>query len=164
MEDRYLVLRLFLIIVTILPIALFTSCTTSFQDRQIKNIPGEWEVFQTTTLFAEFLENGFNPTEPPIEESGDLGFFDFSKTTVNYAFVRNDSLFSGSGSYSVDRNRISQKIIFSSDEDFLLLPPDDKPHRLIFNRSDEGVIMLLNFTPEELGPGEGYTLFLRKVD
>lgn len=145
-------------------VSLAVSCTTSFQDRQIKNIPGEWEVFQTTTLFAEFLENGFNPTEPPIEESGDLGFFDFSKTTVNYAFVRNDSLFSGSGSYSVDRNRISQKIIFSSDEDFLLLPPDDKPHRLIFNRSDEGVIMLLNFTPDELGPGEGYTLFLRKVD
>lgn len=142
---------------------LLSSCTTSFQDRQIKDIPGEWEVFQATTQIAEFLENGANPIEPPIEESGDLGFFDFSKTTVKYAFVRNDSFLSGSGSYSIDRNRISQKIVFSIGEDFLLLPPDERPHRLIFNTSDQGVIMLLNFTPEELGPGEGYTLFLKKV-
>ncbi|NBC02285.1 MAG: hypothetical protein GVY20_01125 [Bacteroidetes bacterium] len=159
MEDRYLVLRMFLIIVTILPIALFTSCTTSFQDRQIKNIPGEWEVFEVTTDFVNF-----EPFKPPIEESGELGFFEFTKSTVTYNFIRNDSLFTGSGPYSIDRNRAPQKIIFTFKEDFLLLPPDDKPHSLIFNKTDDGVIMILNFRPQDPEPAIGYTLVLRKID
>jgi len=164
MEQNTYVRKLSILIVLAGLMSLAASCTTSFQDRQIKDMPGEWEVFKTTTLFADFLENGFNPLEPRIEESGDLGIFDFSQRTVNYTYLRNDTLYTGSGDYSIDRERNSQKIIFSSDEAFLLLPPDQMPHNLIFNGTGEYVIMILNFTPEELGPGQGYTLFLRKID
>jgi len=145
--------------ILIFSVTLLLSCTTSFQDRQIKNIPGEWEVFKVTTNFVNFV-----PFKPPIEESGDLGFFEFTRSTVTYSFVRNDSLFTGSGPYSVDRNKKAQKIIFSSKEDFLLLPPDNIRHRLIFNTTDDGVIMILNFSPEDPAPGVGYTLVLQKVD
>jgi len=135
------------------------SCGTSFQDRQIKDIPGEWEVFEVTTNFVNF-----EPFKPPIEQSGNLGIFEFTKSNVTYSFVRDDSLFTGSGLYSLDRNKISQKIIFSSEENFLLLPPDNLKHSLIFNDTDNGVIMILNFWPEESEPAVGYTLVLRKID
>lgn len=158
MGDRYLVLRLFIILTATLPVAMFTSCTTSFQDRQIKNIPGEWEVIEVTTNFINHI-----PFKSSIEESGDLGFFEFTRSAVTYSFVRKDSLFSGSGSYSIEQNKNPQKIIFSSDEDFILLPPDNIRHRLIFNPTDNGVKMILNFSPEDPGPGVGYTLVLRKI-
>lgn len=135
------------------------SCTTSFQDRQIKDIPGEWEVFEVTTDFVNF-----KPFKPPIEESGEFGFFEFTKSTVTYSFVRNDSLFTGSGSYELEQKKYSQKIIFSSKENFLLLPPDNNRHSLIFNDTDNGVIMVLNFWPEDPEPAIGYTLVLRKID
>ena len=164
MEHNTYVRKLPILIVLAGLMSLAASCTTSFQDRQIKDMPGEWEVFKTTTLFADFLENGIDTFEPRIEETGDLGIFDFSQRTVNYTYLRIDSLYTGSGVYSIDRERNSQKIIFSSDEDFLLLPPDQMPHNLIFDGTGEYVIMMLTFTPEELGPGQGYTLFLRKID
>jgi len=135
------------------------SCGTSFQDRQIKDIPGEWEVFEVTTNFVNF-----EPFKPPIEQSGNLGIFEFTKSNVTYSFVRDDSLFTGSGLSSLDRNKISQKIIFSSEENFLLLPPDNLKHSLIFNDTDNGVIMILSFWPEDPEPAIGYTLVMRKID
>ncbi|MDX1590875.1 MAG: hypothetical protein R3283_02865 [Balneolaceae bacterium] len=147
----------------LLPIYFFISCTTSFQDRQIKNIPGEWEVYSITTLNADFSENGFDPLEPATEETGDLGFFEFTQSSVNYSFVRKDSLYSGNGIYSIDLNKTSTKIIYSISEDILLLPPDERPHDLIFNSENGEVIMLLTSYPQTAGVGESYTLYLRKV-
>ncbi len=159
MEANYFYNRVSSIYLVSVLLIVFASCTTSFQDRQIKDLPGEWEVFEITTLFINH-----EPFKPAIEETGDLGYFEFSKSSVNYTFVRNDSLYSGSGTYSIDRERKSQKIIFSSDEDFLLLPPDGIRHELLFSDTDKFVVMTLVYYPEGEGATEGFSLRLRKID
>lgn len=141
------------------PFFILSSCGKSFQDRQINDIPGEWEVFEIITLFIDHT-----PFKPSIEETGDLGIFKFTKSSVKFSFIRKDTLNTSSGPYSIDRNRVSQKIIFSSKENFMFLPPDSAKHELSFANPNNFIVMELVFYPTGEKPREGYILRLRKVD
>lgn len=75
------------------------------QEQASDSLMGEWNVVESTSIYAEFTPTGFNATET-VEESGDLGFFRFTDDLFEYQITRNDTLFEGNGSWDLEADRI----------------------------------------------------------
>ena len=86
------------------------------------SIEGVWDIIEITSLYAEFSENGFDPSET-ISETGQLGTFTFMQNSVDYTFTRNDTLYSGSKSWNLELEKIREG--FSKVNDFTLSIEDD---------------------------------------
>lgn len=85
------------------------SCSRDeVQARQ--SLEGSWNVVEITSIYGEFSGNGFNPTQT-IRETGALGSFDFSASTVDYSFTRNDTLFSGSAPWTLIYEKVNSGFI-----------------------------------------------------
>ena len=78
----------------------------SDDDQAINSIRGTWEVTSITSIYGQFVENGFNPSET-ITETGALGFFNFSNDAVAFEFTRNDTLYSGNDIWSITSEKVN---------------------------------------------------------
>lgn len=88
-------------------LVLFAACNKD-EIQAEKSIEGNWKVVEITSYYGEFFSNGgFDPSET-ILDSGDLGSFNFSENFVDYSFTRNDTLFSGNGSWVLELEKVNQ--------------------------------------------------------
>lgn len=94
-----------LIFGTIIISLMFNACRKD--EIQAENsLEGIWDIVTIHSTYGEFSENGSSPTEN-ISESGQLGTFDFMQEDVDFNFTRNDTLFSGSGSWDIETQRVN---------------------------------------------------------
>ena len=97
-----------LIVWAIIPIT-FLSCNKD-EIQAEKSLEGGWDVIEITSIYGEFFENGFDPSET-ITESGALGTFDFTGDSVDFDFTRNDTSYTGTGKWNIIAERIREGFI-----------------------------------------------------
>ncbi|KQC30532.1 hypothetical protein [Flagellimonas eckloniae] len=83
---------------------LFLSCSKDLEQGR-ESLIGTWKVTYIKSSYGEFFTNGAGSTEV-LEEDGDLGTFIFNETTVDFDFVRNDTLYAGSALWNLDLEKI----------------------------------------------------------
>lgn len=95
----------FLLFISLLTSLIFISCNND--EVQAENsLEGLWEINRINSRYGTFTANSFNPTET-VSDSGQLGTFLFGEETVDYSFMRNDSLFTGDGSWTLDLEKVN---------------------------------------------------------
>ena len=133
----------FPLILLLIFVFILASCSESYMERRIRELPGTWTVQTVELQRVKVHDNGLDPLEPPRTTTGDLGVFDFTKSEVDYDFIADDSLFSATGPYSITKNEVTSKIIFTQSDYMILLPPDDRVFELIFNDSGSDTKMFM---------------------
>lgn len=99
---------------------MFTGCKKD-DIQAAKSLKGEWDVVAISSFYAKFIENGFVPFET-IEESGQLGTFHFKEDSVDFNFMRNDTLYAGKAAWNLDLEKVRQG--FSRGNEFTLTIED----------------------------------------
>ncbi len=93
-----------LLLILSLPLLLFTCAKD--KDQAINSLNGNWEVVGINSVYGEFFENGFNPSET-VEEIGQLGTFNFSPDSVKFEYTRNDTLYTGSETWIISSEKVN---------------------------------------------------------
>ena len=78
---------------------LFNSCRKDEVQAE-RSLEGTWNVTAITSWYGLLDETSFN-AEETIEESGQLGTFEFGATSVDFNFTRNDTLYTGSSTWEL---------------------------------------------------------------
>ncbi len=85
------------------------SCGNT-EDDAADSIIGEWTVTEIISQYGSFSENAYN-NESSITEDGDLGTFHFDKDSVRFDYTRNDTLYTGSSSWSLNHERVNSGFV-----------------------------------------------------
>ncbi|MEK6154711.1 hypothetical protein WIW50_15690 [Flavobacteriaceae bacterium 3-367] len=118
---------------------------------------------QIKSFYGEFIENGLNGLAV-VDEVGDLGNFSFNDfNNMEYRLVRNDTVYSNSGIWSIQQDRFREIGFFETTKLSIIVP-----EVLIFdvdyeNSSSPHRKIRLFIEPDELGFGVAVELFLEKV-
>ncbi len=99
-------LKNIIFIIIFFPIAFQLASCTKDQVQAENSLEGIWEVTLIRSNYGMFSETVFNATES-IEESGELGTFNFMEDVVQYSFTRNDTLFNETSSWRIDLEKVN---------------------------------------------------------
>lgn len=84
---------------------LLTSCKKD-EVQARESIEGDWEVTAITSMYGEFFNGSFSSSQN-LTESGQLGTFSFTESTVEYSFTRQDTVYSGNGAWTLELERVN---------------------------------------------------------
>lgn len=93
-------------IFTLALVLLLISCSKDL-DQGIDSLRGTWQVTYIKSSYGEFFTNGFDTNEV-LEEEGDLGTFIFNEKTVDFDFIRNDTLYAGTALWKLDLEKVRE--------------------------------------------------------
>ncbi|WP_107038174.1 hypothetical protein [Brumimicrobium mesophilum] len=147
---------------------LFLSCNKD-EKQGIKSIVGTWNVNHIESIYGNYtIENnvviGTNETDR-INESGDLGQFNFGKNEVDFNFTRNDTVYSESSSWELQLEKVNSgftktnkwKLIIANEFTFDLTFEDDTK-----NSEKKADNVEFRHWPSESGFGVGFVMSLEK--
>ena len=98
-----------LLFLTIIISSMFMACNKD--ELQAENsIEGIWDIVEITSIYGEFSENGFSPSET-ISETGELGTFIFTHDSVDFHFTRNDTIYTGTESWNITAKKVREGFI-----------------------------------------------------
>ena len=91
-------------------IGMLVSACSKDEIQGENSLEGSWTINQIETVYGQFYIDdgrlsGSAQTESVLEK-GELGQFTFSKDVVAYNFVRNDTLFEGSGQWNLKLDKV----------------------------------------------------------
>lgn len=96
--------KIYLLALIMLPLLLIGCGRDEVQAEN--SLEGDWEVVAITSYYGEFSTTSFDATEI-IADSGQLGSFSFGADSVDYAFTRNDTLFTGSMAWNLAFEKVN---------------------------------------------------------
>ena len=86
-------------------IILLTSCTKDIVHAE-RSVRGEWKVTFIQSFYGTFTETSFN-ADDSVEETGDLGTFNFTTDSVTFNYTRNDTLYTGTRAWDLASERVN---------------------------------------------------------
>ena len=103
---------------------IYTSCNKD-EIQAVDSIEGEWNVIAISSLYGEFFESSFSASDK-ISESGQMGTFHFMEDSVDFNFMRNDTLYAGKAAWHLDLKKVNQGFFRTNEftltiEDYFLL-------------------------------------------
>jgi len=101
-------MRFFLFATCLLCLGLMSCGNT--QDDATDSIIGEWTVNEIISQYGTFSENEYLNTSS-LTEDGDLGTFNFDKDSVRFDYTRNDTLYTGSSSWTLNHERVNSGFV-----------------------------------------------------
>ncbi|MEO9512982.1 MAG: hypothetical protein ABJN84_07430 [Flavobacteriaceae bacterium] len=151
-----------MLILNLLPF-LFLSCSKDLEQGE-ESLTGTWNITYIKSIYGEFFTNGVDPTEV-LEEDGDLGTFLFGEETVDFNFVRNDTLYAGSAVWKLDLEKVRSGFFRSNA--FSLFIEDNFVFDAQFgdatrNAEKKATVLSLSELPME-GPGVAIVMELTKL-
>lgn len=114
MMKRYFFLMVFMA-------SMLVACSKNDEIQAADSLEGVWDIVAISSLYGEFFENGFNPSET-VTETTQLGSFHFMEDSVEYAFTRNDTLYTGIGTWELELEKVQEG--FSKSNKFTLTIED----------------------------------------
>lgn len=75
-----------------------------------ESLEGEWKIVSINSEYGTFTQSQFGSSFDPfdeVSENGDLGFFEFIESTVDFEFTRNDTMYTGNESWNLDLERVN---------------------------------------------------------
>lgn len=158
---------------SILPILTLSFLLLSACKKDIRHgensIKGIWKVVKIESLYADFTVNGddvsgFGESEKVLDE-GSLGHFNFSDSKVAYNFTRNDTLYSGKGSWELQLDKVNEG--FTKVNKWKLIIDNDYQLDVYFedgtkNAEKKATNVQFDSWPSESGSGVAYFIKLEK--
>jgi len=131
-----------------------------------ESLRGNWTVTQIKSYYGEFTENGHNGLDV-LEESDDLGYFNFSNGSMEYNYTRNDTVYSGQGPWDLTASSRRQMMVFKEVDFSLKVPNNDVNFEATFgggarNSEKDATKVELYQEPSEPGFGVATEIFLSK--
>lgn len=83
----------------------FFACQKNDEIQAEDSLMGVWDIVTVSSVYGDFFDNGFDPTET-ISESAPIGTFHFNKDAVEYNFSRNDTLFTGIATWQLELEKV----------------------------------------------------------
>ncbi|WP_422861865.1 hypothetical protein [Flagellimonas sp. W118] len=83
---------------------LSVSCSKD-EEQAYDSLIGSWTISEIKSIYPESPANGISSNEV-VEETGILGTFVFNKRTVNFDFVRNDTVYQGNATWNLDLEKV----------------------------------------------------------
>nr|WP_298793013.1 hypothetical protein [uncultured Allomuricauda sp.] len=78
---------------------LSVSCSKD-EEQAYDSLIGTWTISEIKSIYQEF------PANEVVEETGTLGTFVFNQRTVNFDFVRNDTVYQGNATWNLDLEKV----------------------------------------------------------
>ena len=142
---------------------LFLACNKDEMQAE-ESLEGEWEVVAADSHYGVVEEfdfgNSFSISES-ASDTGQLGTFLFTQNTVEFSFLRNDTLYEDSTSWNLDLER--QREGFSRTNRFTLTIDEDFLFEVTFGndiRNSEENATSITFIEEPNIPGPGVMIQL----
>lgn len=86
-------------LVLIMSFLLSVSCSKD-EEQAYDSLIGTWTISEIKSIYQEL------PTNEVVEETGTLGTFVFNQRTVNFDFVRNDTVYQGNATWNLDLEKV----------------------------------------------------------
>lgn len=109
------------VFVIIMMASMFVACKKDDKIQAEDSLEGVWDIVAISSMYGEFFENGFNPSET-VAETAQLGIFHFMEDSVEYSFTRNDTLYTGIGPWDLELEKVQEG--FSKSNRFTLTIED----------------------------------------
>jgi hypothetical protein len=116
MNSKHFIQSLLIIITS----AMFIGCNKDYI-QATDSIEGAWDLVAISSHYGEFSNNGVSPIGT-VSESGQLGTFYFTKDSVDFNFMRNDTLYAAKAAWSLDLEKVRSG--FTRENDFTLTIED----------------------------------------
>lgn len=78
---------------------LSVSCSKD-EEQAYDSLIGTWTISEIKSIYQEL------PANEVVEETGTLGTFVFNQRTVNFDFVRNDTVYQGNATWNLDLEKV----------------------------------------------------------
>lgn len=88
---------------------LFLACNKDEVQAE-RSLEGVWDITAIDSEYGEFTQSQFGSSfdsYDSISEYGLLGTFNFSETTVDYEFIRNDTMYSGNETWNLELEKVN---------------------------------------------------------
>lgn len=152
-----------------IPLILWLTGCNKDEKQGKQSLEGVWSVHEIESIYANFLvENGVVTRidgEERSTDSGDLGVFTFSKHYVTYSYTRNDTLYTGKGSWELKNTKV--KTGFTKANNWKLTIANDVVFDLRFedetkNAEKKATHISLDGWPKFSGSGIAFFMSLKK--
>ncbi len=148
----------------LIPIIFLVIYGCSKDDLQAeRSLKGKWTIYRIRSQYGTFFQNGFDPSDE-VDESGQLGSFNFTQDSVVFNFQRNDTLYSGDTTWKLSSQKIRQG--FFRESEFMVIIKGHYNFNVIFedgsrNAEKNARELTLIEVPTE-GYGVLIEIFMRK--
>ena len=94
----------------LIPLLFLSACAKQNLRNAEASLKGDWKVTEIYSAEGEQVSGGINITNQQTE-TGDLGEFTFTDDDVTYSFTRLDSLYEGSSTWILNRERVNSGFV-----------------------------------------------------